>query len=493
MEGLKKIISAEQTRLADQHTISNEPIASIDLMERASVAFTRAFERSVPKNNRIIIFCGCGNNGGDGFAIARLLIENGYSVQAVLVEFRNELSPDCHSNLLKLNHVLRLDSISDFPNIQDKSIIIDAILGTGLNSPAKGLVAEVIDRINSSNKCVYSVDIPSGLYCDSLTDSKNIIRANHVISFQRPKLSFFYPENGQYIQNWEVVDIRLDEHFINQQQSDNYLLDGDINHYIKTRSNQSHKGTYGHALLISGSYGKMGAAVLSSKACMRSGAGLLTTYIPKCGYSILQTAVPEAMCITDLSEYHLQHTPQIASYDAIGIGPGIGIEEDTIEMVRTFLEVANQPLVIDADAINIISMHPQFLKLVPKDSILTPHIKEFDRLAGASSNSEERFRKQRALSKEYGIIIVLKDARTRISSATGDCYYNTSGNPGMSTAGSGDVLTGIITSLLAQQYEPLQAALIGVYYHGLAGDSAAFNKGQMGMIASDIIEHLRIN
>lgn len=290
----------------------------------------------------------------------------------------------------------------------------------------------------------------------------------------------------------EFVDIDVSDLLFQSDISNCFLLDESIVNFVKERSRKSHKGTYGHALLITGSYGKIGAAVLSARACLRSGVGLLTVNIPKCGYEILQTSVPEAMCLIDENEKHLVRLPNIKSYKAIGIGPGIGKDNSTAYLLKQLLINTKQPLVLDADALNIISTNQEFLELIPERTILTPHIKEFDRLVGVSENTTERFQKLKEFSRKYNCIVVLKDAYTCISSVKGDFYFNTSGNQGMATGGSGDVLTGIITGLLAQGYEPLLAALIGVYFHGKAGDKAAKEKGYNALIASDIVENLRV-
>lgn len=294
------------------------------------------------------------------------------------------------------------------------------------------------------------------------------------------------------MKNWKVVDIGLNEEYIQAQNSTYFVLDETIRDFVNVRQRQSHKGTYGHALLIAGSHGKMGAAVLSAKGCLRSGVGLLTAYIPNCGYEIMQISVPEAMCKTDENQKILKNAPDLKQYASIGIGPGIGKDACTVKMLETILMNSTTPLVLDADALNILSENKELLKLLPKNTILTPHIKEFDRLAGESQNTVDRFKKQQDFSKKYQSIIVLKDAITCISAPNGELFFNTSGNPGMATGGSGDVLTGIITGLLAQNYEPILAALIGVYFHGVAGDKAVKHKGYSALIASDLFDNLKI-
>jgi len=492
MNNLKKILTIPQLRNADNYSIKKNSISSLELMENAAYSFVKAFEKKDIASKRIMVVCGIGNNGGDGLAVCRLLRDKGIPATAVLVKFKKTLSKDCSSNQKKLNDLVFLNSTSRLPDFSNIDIIIDAIFGSGLNKPVKGFVARVIKAINNSGKTVYSIDVPSGLLCDNISNSECIVKSDFVISFQRPKLSFFFPENSSYIKNWEIVNIGLCETFIQNQESDKFILDKKVSKFVKIRQRHSHKGTYGHSLLMAGSYGKMGAAILSTKACLRSGVGLLTTCIPKCGYEIIQISIPESMCLTDKNPNILTKLPDIKQYDSIGIGPGIGKDRLTVKLLGKLLKNSIQPLVLDADAINIISAHNKLVKLLPKNTILTPHIKEFDRLVGKSQNTFERLKKQKEFSQKHRCIVVLKDAYTCISSLEGKLFFNTSGNQGMATGGSGDVLTGIITGLLAQKYKPLYAAIIAVYFHGKAGDKAFRNKGYNSLIASDIIEHLNI-
>ena len=492
MKILEKILNVSQTREADNHTILKEEISSFALMGQASLAFVKAIEPLLQRSQKIAIVGGVGNNGGDGFAIARILRNKKYNIQPFLVQFKDTLTPDCIINYDKLHDTIIINSTSEIPSFSEYDVIIDGIFGFGLSRPITGFTKQVIENINKAKKTVYAVDVPSGLYCDTLPDSETIVQADTVVSFQRPKLSFFFPENGNYVKNWKTVDIGLDEEFVQRQDSKHFILNEKIVEVLATRPRQSHKGDYGHTLLIAGSYGKMGAATLSSKACLRSGTGLLTTYVPKCGYQIIQSSIPEAMCLTDENEEFVTQLPEISKYDVVGIGPGLDTNEKTVQVVKKLLSESKNPLVIDADAINIISQNEELISLLPKNSILTPHIKEFDRLVGKSNTSTERFQKQLEFSAKHQCVVVLKNAYTVISSPEGNLYFNTSGNQGMATGGSGDVLTGIITGLLAQNYSSLHAALLGVYFHGKAGDEAASKKGYNALIASDIIDALRI-
>lgn len=492
MKGLKKISTVSQTREVDSYSIKEKFISSWELMENAAHAFVNAIDTEELLSKKILVLCGTGNNGGDGLAVCRILLERGIDAEAILVQFKESLSTDCAINFNKLQTISVLKPSDPLPDFNQFEIIIDALLGTGINGPVNGFLANLIDEINQSGKTIYSIDIPSGLLCDEITESNCVVKSDLVISFQRPKFCFFLPENGTFVKKWQVVDIGLSEEYIQELPSNTYLLDHKISRFVKNRERFSHKGTFGHALIMAGSYGKMGAAVLSVRACLRSGVGLVTAYVPKCGYDILQISAPECMCITDEDQLVLSQSTDIEKYTALGIGPGIGTDNKTTNFLKSTLKQAKQNMVLDADALNIISNNKELLNDLLPNTILTPHPKEFDRLVGTSKNSLERINKQIAFSKKHQCIIVLKGASTSISSVDGELYFNSSGNAGMATGGSGDVLTGIITGLLAQHYEPLLAALIGVYFHGLAGDKAAKSKGESALIASDIIENLDI-
>ena len=451
-----KILSAEQIRKADKHTIENEPIKSIDLMERASRSFVQWFESNFNRKRKVYIFCGTGNNGGDGLAIARLLSFRKWQVTTITVKKSARKSQDFTINFLKLAEVRQVDNIEkkediDF-DVQPDDVVIDAIFGSGLAREIKGIYADVINYINDSGSTVISVDVPSGLFIDSISPKKTIIQADHVLSFQLPKLGFLIPENSAYVNKWSITDIGLDNEFINSQQANFEYIDNDlVESLIKPRAKFAHKTNFGRILLMSGSYGKMGACVLCAKASIKSGAGLVTTHVPRCGYDIMQTAVPEVMTSTDFEKRYLTGIPDLKPYDAVGIGPGIDHHIDTYEVIAQLLDNYKKPIVFDADAINIIADEQSFMKQLPEGSILTPHPGEFKRIVGFWNDDFERLDQQIAISKEYKIYIVLKGAHTSISTPEGKVFFNSTGNPGMATGGSGDVLTGILTSLIGQR------------------------------------------
>ncbi|MFZ4401680.1 MAG: NAD(P)H-hydrate dehydratase [Bacteroidales bacterium] len=491
-----KILAVESIRAADAFTIQDEPVLSIDLMERAASACMHWLNYNLDVSRGISIFCGMGNNGGDGLAIARMCYSSANPVQVIIINHSENKSKDFEINLNRLTALnvtfFEINSIEEIPVIPERNIIIDAILGSGLNKATEGIIAEVIKFINALSNEIIAIDIPSGLFCDKSNDSEDtVIKANTTLSFQLPKLAFMFPQNNQYIGEWKLLPIKLSASFIKTAITKNYLTDDALIETIyHPRNKTAHKGNFGHALLICGSMGKMGAAVLSAKACLRSGAGLLSLHLPKSGLEILQTAVPEAMCEPDFNEKIFTNIHSIDQYNVIGIGSGIGKDILTQNGFKELLLQYKKPMVIDADAINIIGENIDWLKSVPKYSILTPHFKEFERITKKAVNDFERNQLQRDLSVKHQIYIVLKGAHTAITTPEGDCYFNSSGNPGMATAGSGDVLTGILTGLLAQNYTPLEAAILGVYLHGKAGDLYAEEFSEESLIAGDLIGNI---
>ena len=489
-----KIFTSEQTREIDKYTIENEPIASIDLMERASIYCSNWLLNKFKHEQIFKIFVGCGNNGGDGLAIARMLATKDFHVNVYCLQISKNLSPDFIVNLEKLKKqgIVSIKEIferNQLPQINKNDVVIDAILGSGLSRPIDGLTLETISYLNACIAHKIAIDIPSGLPGEGIVEDNKAFKAQYTLTFQNPFLSFFFPENAEFIGIWTKINIGLHKEIIKTLQSDYFITEiNDIE--INKRPEFGHKGTYGHALIVAGSKGMAGAAILSSKACLKSGCGLVTIYTASINNSIIQTSFPEAIVLNDCSEECITEIPELNKYSAIAIGPGIGTNLKTQNIITEMLSKCSVPIVLDADALNIISINPDLLSKLPKKSILTPHPGEFDRLFGKSKNSFERFQKQQQLAIKYNIIIVLKGRYTCIAMPDGKCYLNTTGNNGMATAGSGDVLTGIIVSLLAQKYEPGMAAKVGVFLHGLAGDIACNNIEPESIIASDIIYHI---
>ena len=498
MINMNKIFETSKIKELDEYTIKHEPISSIDLVERASTAFSQEFCRNFSKQNRIVIFAGQGNNGADALAVARLLAEEGYRVEAFLLNPVQHLSQECEINkqrLLDDGKVRFVEVIDDFtpPTLTERDIVIDGLFGSGLNRPLSGGYAAVVDYINQSNAVVVSIDIPSGLFCEDnrLNIPDCIIKADHTYTFEFPKLAFIMPENESFVGKWKMLPIGLHPDIIEQTKTHfKMITDADFTGLLTPRNKFAHKGVFGHALLIAGSKGKMGAAVLGAKACLRSGVGLLTVHIPQRGETTLQTAVPEAMLSLDDDSDFVSVLPEVTAFNAIAIGPGLDTQTSSVIMLKELLESFRKPLLLDADTLNILASNPELIPLLPPASILTPHPKEFDRLFGACECGYERIQKARTKAMELSVCIVLKGAYTAICTPEGNVYFNPTGNPGMATAGSGDVLTGVILSLLAQGHEPETSAVIGVYLHGLAGDLATANASEESVIASDIIQML---
>lgn len=495
-----KLLTAQQIKDWDAYTIMHEPVSSTDLMERAASKCAVEIESILSSHHTIssvVVCCGPGNNGGDGLVIARLLFKQGIKVTVLLLTKGAKTTADFETNRKQLPEgilVTEVVSEKDIPVFTKAQLVIDAIFGSGLSRAPEGLTATLIDLVNESEAYVAAIDIPSGLPAEvndmEEISNRSIMEADCTLSFVVPRKSFMHVECFDYTGDVKLLDIGLHQGFLPSVNAhDFYITESFIKTILKPRSKFSHKGAFGHTLIAAGSYGKIGAAILSSKAALRTGCGLLTTFIPKVGYTIIQTALPEAMVLTDDEVFELRNFPQTEIYSAIGVGPGIGTTEHTQIGLLRFLKQLHQPVVLDADALNIIASvlqkQPDFI--FPERCVITPHPKEFDRLAGHCTNSFERLRKQRAFAQRHNIVVVLKGAHTSIATPDGKTYFNSSGNPALATAGSGDVLTGIITSLLAQQYSTEEAALTGVYLHGICAD-IWIAKGNETMLASDIVD-----
>lgn len=494
-----KILSAQQQREADAFTVLHEPISSIDLMERAGFSCVDWVLNRFPSPRGVAVFCGMRNNGADGLVIARGLAQAGWDVTIYVVRFVPKESPEFSINRMRLSatscRVVELKHVVDLPAFTKDALVIDALLGAGASRPVEGFLSEVIGAVNGFPGMRISIDIPSGMFCDQpLKGDDFCIHADYTLTFQSPKLSFFLPEHVNHVGELVVLDIGLHAAFLEKCDA-MYGLSSEefIQHLIRKRKKNSHKGSYGHAVLVGGSVGKIGAIVLSAKAALRAGAGKCTAVIPKEGNGVMQCSVPEVMTIPVSSEKVLAgKIPEFPKEATFGIGPGMGTDPKTALFLEELLRKNASPVVLDADAINLLATHPYLWEYVPAQSVLTPHIGEFHRLVGECEDGLARLSKQRELSLEKGVVLVLKGARTSISSAEGQLWFNSTGNAGMATAGSGDVLTGMITGLMAQGYSPLNAALIGVLYHGKAGDRVAKHRGMNALIAGDVLDAIKI-
>ena len=491
-----KVLNISQIREADKVTILKENISSYELMERASrLCFEEIKKIFLDKATSFTVFAGCGNNGGDGLAIARMLHEAGYSVKVVFINF-GKISNDCEINLKKLPKNINVDFLDDDNfnfEINDNSVIIDSILGSGISRKPEGLVLKVINQINNLKNFVISIDLPSGLLADESSEahSNSIVKANFTITIGLPKLALFMPENSLYFGNWILVQIGLDQDFIDNSETNYFFLQKqDVSNLIKIRPKFAHKGNFGHALIASGSKGFMGAAILAARACLKSGCGLLTVHCPKNYSNIIQTAVPAAMCSIDDAEEVISSIPNIDKYSAISFGPGCSQDDKTVMALKLLIQNSSKPLILDADGLNILANNKTWLAFLPKNTILTPHVGEFERLFGKSKNGFERLQTAIEMSSKYNCIIVLKGAYSAIVLPDKKVFFNSTGNPGLAKGGSGDILTGLMTGLLAQGYLPYYAAILAVFIHGLAGDIAAEEHTEEAMNADDVIKNI---
>ncbi|MGI4865042.1 MAG: NAD(P)H-hydrate dehydratase [Janthinobacterium lividum] len=506
-----KLLTAAQIRGLDQATIKEQQTTSTELMERAAHAVAEWFFQAYDPHATpdVLLLCGPGNNGGDGLALARLLYHAGYPVRLALLP-AEKYSDDYQHNHHVLPKVIPIQELSPeaLPNIRTNTVVVDALFGTGLTRPLAGLAAEVVRHLNDSHARVVAIDLPSGLLADAPQPdaAAPVVRAHHTVSFGPPKLAFLLPQNAEYVGEWHAEDIRLSQAFIDQTetpwhyttfqtpQPDGWAAPHAVpapELQLPKRSKFAYKNTFGHALLLAGSRGKMGAAVLASGSCLRSGVGLLTVHVPGCGYDIIQGTRPEAMCLLDKELDFISELPELKSYQAIGIGPGLGQNDASRAVLEKLLREAKVPLVIDADALNILGEHRELLDLLPENTVLTPHIGEFARLTEKTKDDYHRLALLREFAQKHKCLVVLKGAYTATAAPDGQVYFNGTGNPGMGTGGSGDALTGIVLALRAdQRLDPLLATRLAVLAHGRAGDLAATQTGEAGLIAGDLVTHI---
>ena len=495
-----KIFTAAQIHELDNYTITHEPIKSIDLMERAAKTITRTIMDEWTDRTPMVIFAGPGNNGGDALAVARLLAEENYKVSVYLFNIHNKLSDDCAANKQRLidskrvGHFTEVTLNFDPPELTEDMVVIDGLFGSGLNKPLIGGFASLVKYINQCPAKVVSIDIPSGLMCEDNTYNihSNIIRADLTLTLQQKKLSMMMADCQKYIGRLRVLDIRLSKEYIDKTEANCRILEEqDVRRLLMPRDDFAHKGAMGNALIIAGSYGMAGAAVLATRACLRSGVGKVTVHTPRRNYLVMQTAVPEAVMQMDHEETYFSESVDSTDFDVLGIGPGLGLVENTAIALIGQIRRTSCPIVADADALNILANHQAWMQQLPSGIIMTPHPKEFDRMAGSTSNNDyERLIRAQQMAEHIKGYIILKGHHSALCMPDGHIVFNATGNSGMATAGSGDVLTGILTALLARGYDKGTACQLGMYLHGLAGDLAAKEVGKESLVASDIIQFL---
>lgn len=494
MEKLSKVFRVSEIDAIDKYTIDYENIRSLELMERASQEWVEKFFEKFSCEIKVVVVAGYGNNGGDGFAIARLLLEKEMDVKVFHILPANGVSPDCEANRRRYvaigGEVTEVNREEDFMPEGD-FVLVDALLGTGLSRPLSGVYAEVVRKINALSCCVVAVDMPSGLMGEdnSGNDSSAIVCADYTFTFQFPKLAFMLPENAKYVGKWKILNIGLSREIIDRKETPYYYITEEAVAGLLPKSEKfAHKGMNGRGLLVAGRYGMLGAAVLAAKAAVRSGIGLLYCHVPEGGRHIIHEAVPEALLDMEMLQHRFSDVVGMERYDAVAIGPAIGKGPEMVEGVRQLLTVWKGTTIIDADALNILSEHRELLNFLHEGCILTPHVKEFERLTGKCQNDFERLNKLSTFASQYKVCVVLKGAHTAIASTSGEICFNMSGNPGMAKGGAGDVLTGVLLGLAANGLPPLEVALIGVFAHGLSGDIAAKEYGMRGICAGILAE-----
>lgn len=494
-----KIFNNNEIRRIDAYSIEKEGVTAMELIERVASAVVAEITSRWRPSKPVVVFAGRGNNGADALAVTRQLAEQGYTCHVYLFNILgNSLSPECkaYRDMIVEEGEITMTEVTrsfDMPNLTRGMLIIDGLFGSGLREPLKAGYAYLVQHINEAHATVVSIDIPSGLAGDwnPTLISRDVIHATLTLAVQFPRLAFFIADNADLVGEWKVLDIGLSETAIANTPATFYLVeDIDVYRALRRRPLFSSKADYGSALIFAGCYGMMGAAVLATKGALRGGAGKVTVESPKCGYPVLQSAVPEALYAHNTGELHIESFHPRHNYDAIAIGPGIGTHEQTVKALEEFLASSKTPVILDADALNCMASRPSMLNLVPVLSILTPHAGEFDRLFGQHQSAESRLRKAVEMARYYNVIIVLKGYYTAIVRPDGKIYFNSSGTPAMATPGSGDVLTGLIAAFIAQGYKPEIASLAAVFIHGLAGEMAEEKLGQYSVLASDILEHI---
>lgn len=491
-----KLFTNDEIRAIERQTLQQEAITSMTLIEHVGEAAASEISARYRPTRRTVVFAGPGNNGADALLTAHQLSQRGFKPVVYLFNIGgNALKPDCK----KARDILATKSPEvelhiivktfDTPDLGPGDLVIDGLFGSGLREPLAGGFMSLVRYINESGAKVVSLDVPSGMFAEwnHQGQERNIVHATLTLAVQFPRIAFFFAENADIVGQWKLLDVGLNKEIAEKTKSNFHLIeDTEVKSLLRKRPAFCSKADFGSALLVAGRYGMAGAAVLAAMGALRAGTGKLTVYGPQCIMPIVQNSVPEALFESDDDKLRLTSVSVEHEYSSIGIGPGLGNAEVTVGAVEALLQRSRQPLVIDADALNCIAHRPSMLKIIPRFSVLTPHAAEFDRIFGEQKSEETRLIKALEVSRHYNIMILLKGHFSKLVRPDGKVYINSSGCAAMATAGSGDVLTGIITGLIAQGYKPEVSALIGAFIHGRAGEIAAAENGTYGTVASDI-------
>jgi hydroxyethylthiazole kinase-like uncharacterized protein yjeF len=507
-----KVATAKEMQEIDRVTIEKSGIAGIVLMERAGLSVVSKVCQLYP-DRKVMVLCGSGNNGGDGFVIARELHNQGKDVEVYAVR-PGKLKGDAKTNysvakkygvnILFINKFLALDSKRITPN----TVVVDALLGTGLQNEIRKPLSDVIDKVNDLRCPVIAVDIPSGISSDSGQIMGYAVKADHTVTFGLPKRGHLLFPGADYAGQLFVEDIGFPTRLLDSNTVRVSLVQKtDAVALLPQRARYSHKGSYGHVLFVAGSKGKTGAALMAARACLKAGAGLVTIGVPESLVNAFQSRVTEEMILplADNGSGTVSYTAAdtILKFlknrgSVLAIGPGLSVNNEIAGLVRRLVAESGVPMVMDADGLNALAGKTGILKKSRAPLILTPHTGEMARLLNQGSGirdqrdhiEQDRINSAVSFAKKTKTYLVLKGAPTVTASPDGNAFINTSGNPGMATAGTGDVLTGMISAFLAQKMDPLEATILGVYMHGLTGDAVAGKKGQHSLIASDIIRDI---
>lgn len=495
-----KLFTNEQIRTIERSTIETEGVLPAEIIERVAEGVADEIASRWRPSKPTIVFAGPGNNGADALASARLLYERGFRPSVYLFNIGGDkLSVEC---IAARDRLLQSTPDIDFievtsrftpPEISQSHLVVDGLFGAGLREELRGGFMSLVQYINEEHPTVVSIDLPSGMFGDwnPRIVNRNTIHATLTLAIQFPRLCFFMEDNAELVGEWKTIDVGLSQQAISSLPAEFCLVEKrDIHRRLRRRKEFCSKADFGSAILYAGSYGMMGAAQLAARGALRGGVGKLTVCAPKCGYQILQTTVPEALYRNNRGDMILTEIHPERDFSAIAIGPGIGTNEITVKALEDFLSAIDKPVVLDADALNCIALRPAMLNTIPILSVLTPHAGEFDRMFGPQPSSEARLRKAIEMAKFYNIIIILKGRYTAIVRPDGKIYFNSSGCPGMATAGSGDVLTGLLTAMMAQGYPAEIASIIAVYIHGVAGEMAQAKQGEYGVTAGDIADNI---